>query len=85
MKTYLVHLIATSSGYEKIVSNLVVASCKEAAIIEAINGEAHNELYLLTPGVYAENDDSFTYSARTVHEIEPQDVDTLKKYGIHYV
>lgn len=83
MKTFLVHIIATCGEYEKIISNLVTAKDEKEAGIEAINCEAHNELYLLKPGVYAENDDSFTYSVRTVHEVAPEHVDVLNQYGIY--
>lgn len=83
MKTFIVHIIATCGEYEKIVSNLATGNNATIAIVNAIQMEAHNELYLIRAGVYAEDDDSFTYTVRTVHEIEPEHVAILNKYGIY--
>lgn len=83
MQAYLVHIIASTGEYEKVVSNLVVANNREDACLAAIKVEAHNELELVEHGVYAENDCSFTYSVRGIYEVEPQDIATLHKYGIY--
>lgn len=79
IKFYVVTLTVQMSGYEKSVPHLVQAKSPELAYALAVESEAHNATY--EEGSYiVEDDDSFTYSLRSVLEVPKNEVGVLAKY-----
>lgn len=78
-KYYVVTLTVQVSGYEKSVLHLVQAKSPELAYALAVESEAHNATY--EEGAYVvEDDDSFTYSLRSVLEVPKNEVSVLARY-----
>lgn len=79
---YVVTIIVSVNGYEKITYQLVQASNEKLAIIKAMAMENHTGLKR-EPSLeflYIENDDSFWYEVRSVCQVNDEEMDILRKY-----
>ena len=77
MNKYLVTIMVTVSGYEKMVYLLVQAQTLRDAEMAAIKAEAHNEL---DPTVSGWVDDIFYYTVRDIVELTEDHFNVLSRY-----
>ena len=77
MNKYLVTIMVTVSGYEKVAYQLVQAETMCGAEIAAVNAEAHNEL---DPTVSGWVDDIFYYTVRDIVELTEDHFNVLSRY-----
>lgn len=77
MNKYLVTIMVTVSGYEKVAYQLVQAHTMWGAEVAAIKAEAHNEL---DPMVSGWVDDIFYYTIRDIVELTEDHFNVLSRY-----
>ena len=78
LKTYIVRLEVLVGGYEKHTHALLTATDADAAFEHAAALEAHNKLTGDLENGWA--DDHMFYNPDEYKEVEPEDVETMKKY-----
>lgn len=77
MNKYLVTIMVTVSGYEKVAYQLVQAETMWGAEMAAIKAEAHNELDQTISGWI---DDIFYYTIRDIVELTEDHFNVLSRY-----
>lgn len=77
MNKYLVTIMVTVSGYEKVAYQLVQAQTIGGAEMAAVKAEAHNEL---DPTVSGWIDDIFYYTIRDIVELTEDHFNLLSRY-----
>ena len=77
MNKYLVTIMVTVSGYEKVAYQLVQAQTMWGAEIAAAKAEAHNELDQTVSGWV---DDIFYYTIRDIVELTEDHFNVLSRY-----
>ena len=77
MNKYLVTIMVTVSGYEKVAYQLVPAEPMWGAEIAAVKAEAHNELDQTISGWI---DDIFYYTIRDIVELTEDHFNVLSRY-----
>lgn len=77
MNKYLVTIMVTVSGYEKVAYQLVQAQTIRGAEMAAVKAEAHNEVDLTVSGWV---DDIFYYTCRDIVELTEDHFNVLSRY-----
>ena len=77
MNKYLVTIMVTVSGYEKVAYQLVQAQTMWRAEMAAVKAESHNEVDLTVSGWV---DDIFYYTIRDIVELTEDHFNVLSRY-----